>query len=153
MKTKRELAQTYFPQITADSAVRKLTTGIKNCKPLTKQLAKTGYRTGTHTLTDRQIGMIYDYLGEPWERKGNIYFFIFFYWYFITTRKTLIYLLFKSTQENPSVNTRFSLILQRFNCQSIAKRLEKWRTFFSRNARKTARKALILRGESMDIAG
>ena len=65
MKTKRELAQTYFPQITADSAVRKLTTGIKNCKPLTKQLAKTGYRTGTHTLTDRQIGMIYDYLGEP----------------------------------------------------------------------------------------
>ena len=65
MKTKRELAQTYFPQITADSAVRKLTTWIKNCKPLTKQLAKTGYRTGMRTLTDRQIGMIYDYLGEP----------------------------------------------------------------------------------------
>ena len=65
MKTKRELAQTYFPQITADSAVRKLTTWIKNCKPLTKKKKKTGYRTGTHTLTDRQIGMIYDYLGEP----------------------------------------------------------------------------------------
>ena len=91
MKTKRELAQTYFPQITADSAVRKLTTWIKNCKPLTKQLAKTGYRTGTHTLTDRQIGMIFDYLGEPWEPKGNIYFSIFFYWYFIISRKTSIY--------------------------------------------------------------
>ena len=65
MKTKRELAKIYFPQITADSAVRKLTTWIKNCKPQTKQFAKTGYRTGTHSLTDRQIGMIYDYLGEP----------------------------------------------------------------------------------------
>ena len=65
MKTKRELAQTYFPQITADSAVRKLTTWIKNCKPLARKLSKTGYRTGTHTLTDRQIGMIFDYLGEP----------------------------------------------------------------------------------------
>ena len=65
MKTKREVAKMYFPQITADSAVRKLTTWINNCKPLTKQLAKTGYRTGMRTLTDRQIGMIYDYLGEP----------------------------------------------------------------------------------------
>ena len=65
MKTKRELAQTYFPQITADSAVRKLTTWIKNCKPLMKKLAKTGYKDGAHTLSDRQILMIYDYLGEP----------------------------------------------------------------------------------------
>ena len=30
----------------------------------------------------------------------------------------------KSTQGNPSVNTRFSLILQRSDCQSIAKRSE-----------------------------
>ena len=65
MKTKRELAQTYFPQITADSAVRKLTTWINNCKPLVRRLSKTGYKSGTHTLSDRQISMIYDYLGEP----------------------------------------------------------------------------------------
>ena len=71
MKTKRELAQTYFPLITADSAVRKLTTWIKNCKPLTKQLAKTGYRSSTHTLTERQISMIFDYLGEPWVKKRD----------------------------------------------------------------------------------
>ena len=65
MKTKREIATLYFPDITPKSASEKLTSWINNCKPLTKQLAKTGYRTGTHTLTDRQIGMIYDYLGEP----------------------------------------------------------------------------------------
>ena len=65
MKTKRELAQTYFPLITADSAVRKLTTWIKNCKPLMKKLAKTGYKDGAHTLSDRQISIIFDYLGEP----------------------------------------------------------------------------------------
>ena len=65
MKTKREIAMIYFPAISADSAVRKLTTWIKNCKPLTKQLAKTGYRSRAHTLTEKQISMIYDYLGEP----------------------------------------------------------------------------------------
>ena len=65
MKTKRELAQTYFPQITADSAVRKLTCWINNCKPLVRKLSKTGYKSGVHTLSDRQISMIFDYLGEP----------------------------------------------------------------------------------------
>ena len=65
MTTKRELAQTYFPQITADSAVRKLTCWINNCKPLVRKLSKTGYKSGAHGLTERQIGMIYDYLGEP----------------------------------------------------------------------------------------
>jgi len=59
----------------------------------------------------------------------------------------------ESAPENPSVNTRFSLILQCFGCQSIAKEQEKRRTFFARNARKNAPKALILRGESMDIEG
>ena len=65
MKTKRELAQIYFPQITADSAVRNLTCWINNCKPLARKLSKTGYKSGVHTLSDRQISMIYDYLGEP----------------------------------------------------------------------------------------
>lgn len=65
MKTKREVAKIYFPQITADSAVRKLTCWINNCKPLVRKLSKTGYRSGVHTLSDRQISMIYDYLGEP----------------------------------------------------------------------------------------
>ena len=71
MKTKRELAQTYFPLITADSAVRKLTCWINNCKPLARKLSKTGYKSGTHTLSDRQISMIFDYLGEPWVKKRD----------------------------------------------------------------------------------
>ncbi|MCI6371029.1 MAG: DUF4248 domain-containing protein [Prevotella sp.] len=55
----------YFPQITADSAVRKLTCWINKCKPLARKLSKTGYKSGTHTLSDRQISIIFDYLGEP----------------------------------------------------------------------------------------
>ena len=65
MKTKREIATLYFPDITPKSASEKLTSWINNCKPLARKLSKIGYRTGTHTLIDRQIGMIYDYLGEP----------------------------------------------------------------------------------------
>ena len=59
----------------------------------------------------------------------------------------------KSTQGNPSVNTRFSLILQRFDRQSIANRRKKDGLFSPENPEKPPRKALILRGESMDIAG
>ena len=65
MKTKREIAQIYFPKLTADSAVRKLTSWINNCKPLARKLSKTGYKSGTHSLTERQISMIFDFLGEP----------------------------------------------------------------------------------------
>ena len=78
MKTKREIATLYFPNIAEKSASEKLTSWINNCKPLVRKLSKTGYKSGTHTLSDRQISMIYDYLGEPWEPKGNIYFSIFF---------------------------------------------------------------------------
>ena len=65
MKTKREIATLYFPNITEKSASEKLTLWINNCKPLVRKLSRTGYKSGTHTLTERQISMIYDYLGEP----------------------------------------------------------------------------------------
>ena len=65
MKTKREIATLYFPNITEKSASEKLTSWINNCKPLVKRLSKTGYKSGTHTLSDRQISIIFDYLGEP----------------------------------------------------------------------------------------
>ena len=65
MKTKREIVTLYFPNITEKSASEKLSTWIKNCKPLVRRLSKTGYKSGTHTLSDRQISMIFDYLGEP----------------------------------------------------------------------------------------
>lgn len=65
MKTKREIATLYFPNIAEKSASEKLTSWINNCKPLARKLSKTGYKSGTHTLSNRQISMIYDYLGEP----------------------------------------------------------------------------------------
>ena len=71
MKTKREIATLYFPDMTPKSASEKLTSWINNCKPLVKRLSKTGYKSGTHTLSDRQISIIYDYLGEPWVKKRD----------------------------------------------------------------------------------
>ena len=65
MKTKREIATLYFPNIAEKSASEKLTSWINNCKPLVRKLSKTGYRSRTHTLTEKQISMIYNYLGEP----------------------------------------------------------------------------------------
>ena len=65
MKTKREIATLYFPDITPKSASEKLTSWINNCKPLARKLSKTGYKSSTHTLSDRQISIIFDYLGEP----------------------------------------------------------------------------------------
>ncbi len=65
MKTKREIATLYFPNIAEKSASEKLTSWIINCKPLVRKLSKTGYKSGTHSLTDRQISMIFDFLGEP----------------------------------------------------------------------------------------
>ena len=59
----------------------------------------------------------------------------------------------KSTQGNLPVNTRFSLILQRSDRQSIAKRRKNDGLFPPEKHGKTGGKALILRGESMDIAG
>ena len=71
MKTKREIATLYFPDMTPKSASEKLTSWINNCKPLVRRLSKTGYKSDTHTLSDRQISMIYDYLGEPWVKKRD----------------------------------------------------------------------------------
>ena len=71
MKTKREIATLYFPDMTPKSASEKLTSWINNCKPLVRRLSKTGYKSGTHTLSDRQISMIFDYLGEPWVKKRD----------------------------------------------------------------------------------
>ena len=65
MKTKREIATLYFPNKNPKSAFEKITVWINNCKPLVRKLSRTGYKSGTHTLADRQISIFFDYLGEP----------------------------------------------------------------------------------------
>ena len=65
MKTKREIAALYFPSITEKCASRKLTSWINRCRPLHSRLKKSGYSSGCHYFSDRQVAMIYDYLGEP----------------------------------------------------------------------------------------
>ena len=65
MKTKREIATLYFPNISQKSASEKLTSWINRCRPLHSRLKKSGYSSGCHYFSDRQVAMIYDYLGEP----------------------------------------------------------------------------------------
>ena len=181
MKTKRELAKTYFPQITADSAVRKLTCWINNCKPLARKLSKTGYKSGTHTLSDRQISIIFDYLGEPWVKKRDPLLspckgeagYLFRLRSFlkgglciwpppyrgkrgglIHYNAQIVNLLTNEIHSRKSVR-KYAILAHSATLwpSEHCKTGGKWRSFSARNARKNARKALILSGESMDIAG
>ena len=153
MKTKREISTLYFPNIAEKSASEKLTSWINNCKPLVRKLSKTGYRSRTHTLTEKQISMIYDYLGEPWEPKGYIYFSIFFLLIFYSNAQ-IINLLTNEIQARKSVRKYAILAHSAMLWPSEhCKRARKMTVFFARKARKNARKALILWGESIDIEG
>lgn len=62
---KRNLAQSYFPEILPESAVRRLDRWITNCKDLSVELQRVGYMKRQRIITQRQLHLIYAYLGEP----------------------------------------------------------------------------------------
>lgn len=62
---KSELAGLYFPDLSADSAVRKLMRWIKRCTDLMDELLKLDYRPASHTFSAREVRLIVYYLGEP----------------------------------------------------------------------------------------
>lgn len=64
--TRRSLALMYFPELTPEQAVRRLTAWIKRCKPLYEELTANGKRFDHYrNLTIREARLIMDYLGEP----------------------------------------------------------------------------------------
>ena len=65
--TKFQLALQYFPDQldNSDSAVRRLIRWIDNTRGLLPALQAAGYRRTQHAFTQRQLALIYEYLGEP----------------------------------------------------------------------------------------
>ena len=64
-KTKQELASEYFPYIGDHSALNRLRAWINGCPELSEKLAMTGYAPRQRILTGQQVGLVYEYLGEP----------------------------------------------------------------------------------------
>ena len=60
-----ELAQIYFPDITPDSAWKKLKHWIDINHPLTEALRALGYSSHCRTFTPAQVEAIVHFLGEP----------------------------------------------------------------------------------------
>lgn len=64
--TRSSVALLYFPELTPEQAVRRLTRWIKRCKPLYAELTRDG-RTfdRRQILTVREAKLIMEHLGEP----------------------------------------------------------------------------------------
>ena len=65
--SKKELAVLYFPSTTSPhTAVNHLMSWIRNCEPLWILLQDSGYQKTSKYFTPKQVGMIFEYLGEPY---------------------------------------------------------------------------------------
>ena len=62
---KAAVAKRYFPHLGTRQALRQFNRWIERCPPLMRDLELTGWKKRVHTLTHRQISLIYYHLGEP----------------------------------------------------------------------------------------
>lgn len=66
MYSKTELGLLYFPEATSKATARRhLMDWVKRCIPLWDELKKQGYQVGCQYFSPRQVGVIFEYLGEP----------------------------------------------------------------------------------------
>ena len=69
--SKKELAVLYFPDANSPhTAVNHLMSWIRNCEPLWMQLQNSGYRKTSKFFTPKQVGFIFEFLGEPYGFGG-----------------------------------------------------------------------------------
>ncbi len=61
----QELAILYAPDLTPESAAKRLSTWVKLNEELTRALQQAGWRRGQRVLTPLQVQRITEYLGEP----------------------------------------------------------------------------------------
>ena len=61
----QELAILYAPDLTPESAAKRLSTWVQINPTLLTTLEASGWRKGQRVLTPRQVGVIVDFLGEP----------------------------------------------------------------------------------------
>ena len=63
--SKGELAMLYAPNIAPSSACKRLTAWMLHHPTLMTDLRKTGYNNKQRTFTPKQVGLIFEALGEP----------------------------------------------------------------------------------------
>jgi len=63
--SKQELAMLYFPDSDPHTAVNRLMSWVKRCKPLRDALAACHGSKYSKFFTTREIKLIIEYLGEP----------------------------------------------------------------------------------------
>ena len=69
---KSELAMLYFPDAgSAHTAVNHLMSWIHRNPELSEELMKMGYRKSDKFFTPKQVAVIADYLGEPYDKEGH----------------------------------------------------------------------------------
>ena len=66
--SKTDIAQAYFPLISASSARHKLMQILQDDANLILKLLQTGYNPKSHYFTPIQIDLIIATLGDPWRR-------------------------------------------------------------------------------------
>ena len=64
--TKKELALLYFPSAEPHTAVNRLMSWVKRCKPLHMALIAQGYKKTAKWLSPREVALVVEHLGEPW---------------------------------------------------------------------------------------
>ena len=64
--TKKELALLYFPSAEPHTAVNRLMSWVKRCKPLHMALIAQGYKKTSKWLSPREVALVVEHLGEPW---------------------------------------------------------------------------------------
>ena len=64
--TKKELALLYFPSAEPHTAVNRLMSWVKRCKPLHMALIAQGYKKTSKWLSPREVAIVVEHLGEPW---------------------------------------------------------------------------------------
>jgi hypothetical protein len=65
MKTRRELAMTYFEFVAPKTALNNFKRYIDETPGLLQALERVGYAAGKRYITPKQEEVIVDYLGEP----------------------------------------------------------------------------------------
>ena len=63
--TKKELALLYFPSAEPHTAVNRLMSWVKRCKPLHMALIAQGYKKTSKWLSPREVALVVEHLGEP----------------------------------------------------------------------------------------
>jgi len=63
----KEIASVYFPELSPQSASRRLSYWIDRDEELFTQLKRTGYLKRQRFFTPRQIELLFEHLGKPGE--------------------------------------------------------------------------------------